>query len=170
VAEPGAAAPGAPASGGEGADATAPPNSGEEPPGAIVPQPGAGSPDKPPEVMYTQADLTEGTTIRGTLTCDDCTGALLVRIEDASERPPTLLTQKSFSAVGAYSIQVPKNKTAIVMVIHDTNGDGQPTPGEDLGLWTGGLVDTSADAAEVDLTVGVMPDAPPVELEEPAAE
>ena len=59
-------------------------------------------------------------------------------------------------------MKAPKGKKAVLMVIHDANGDGQPTPGENIGIWTGGLLDTGADQADVDLAVGVMPETPPI--------
>ncbi len=177
VAQPGAAEPGSPgpqaASGAEGSDDAAPtdamtPPGGSDmgdPPGAIVASPGSDGPKERPEATYLQEALAEGVAISGTLACDECSGRLLVRIEDANARPPTLLTQKSFTGPGDYSIQAPKNMSVILMVVHDKNSDGFPTPGEPLGLWSGGLVDTSADAADVDLTVGVMPELPPVNLD-----
>jgi len=95
---------------------------------------------------------------------------LLVRIEDASARPPILLTKKSFTGVGPYSILAPRDMSVILMVVHDKNSDGYPTPGEELGLWTGGLVETTDNATEIDLTVGLMPDQPPVNLDPAPAE
>ena len=42
------------------------------------------------------------------------------------------------------------------------DGNGQPTPGEDIGLWTGGLLNTDSPPDSVELTVGVVPETPPL--------
>ncbi len=166
----GAVVPGAPEPG-EQADPGAVADDGAFPktpgPGAVVPEPGPGAPDTPPEMAMTQDEITDGVHISGTLSCEDCSGPFLVRIEDAGANPPQLLTAKRFSEAGPYSIQVPRSKKVVLMVIHDANGDGQPTPGEGIGLWTGGLLDTSSDTSDVALVVGVMPETPPIEPDEP---
>jgi hypothetical protein len=109
-----------------------------------------------------QDTITDGISVSGTLTCEGCQGTLIVRIEDASSQPPQLLTSASFDAPGAYTMKAPKGKQAVLMVIHDENGDGQPTPGENIGIWTGGLLETNTDQADIDLAVGVMPETPPI--------
>jgi len=135
------------------------------PPGAVVPDPGPGSIDTPLEALYTQDALADGTQISGTLTCSDCKGSVVVRIEDAEQTPPQPLTQKSFDSLGPYTMRVPPGKRTVVMLIDDANGDGKPTPGEGIGIWTGGLLDTSAPGQTVDLEVGVMPDKPPIQFD-----
>jgi hypothetical protein len=165
AATPGAPEPGAQPGPGDGPDSL---KGDKSPgPGAIVPDPGPGAPKTPPEMALTQDDITDGVTISGTLACEECAGELLVRVEDAGINPPQLLTVKKFAEAGDYTIKVPKNKKVVVMVVHDANGDEQPSPGESIGLWTGGLVNTSTATAGVDLTVGVMPEVPPIEPEEP---
>ncbi len=162
----GAAAPGAPepsdgdasgtpAQGGPGAAKKAGP-------GAVVQEPGPDGPTEPPEMEVTQEQITDGVKISGTLSCDDCSGTLLVRVEDGGANPPRLLTEKSFEEAGPYSILVPKDKSVVLMVVHDADSNGQPTPGEAIGIWTGGLLKSSGDTADVDLAVGVMPDTPPI--------
>jgi hypothetical protein len=135
-------------------------------PGAVVPDRGPDNAIPAPEPALTQDAIVDGVTLSGELICDDCSGSILVQIEDASTHPPLLLTKKSFAAAGPFSMAVPKKKQLIVMVIHDENGDGIPTPGEALGLWTGGLVDSSLDVSDISLTVGLMPETPPVVEEE----
>ena len=133
VAQPGAPQPGAPdaqaeggAGGAEAAEGGTPAAGTDgnlgEPPGAIVASPGPDAPKERPEPVHPQETLTQtGVTISGTLACDDCTGALLVRIEDANARPPILLTKKSFTGVGPYSILAPRDMSVILMVVHDKN-------------------------------------------------
>ena len=167
----GAAIPGAPEPGeqpgpGDTTDATTPPPVPASGPGAVVPDPGPDAPDTPPEELMAQDAITDGIQISGTLSCEGCEGTLIVRVEDATSHPPQLLTSASFTSAGSYSLKAPRDKQVVLMVIHDANSDGQPTPGESIGIWTGGLLDTSKDASDVELTVGVMPDKPPITPED----
>lgn len=159
-AEPGGAAkPGAP-SPGEGP--TEPPPEGEGPDPSQVPEPHDGSTPGAPVAQYAQDSVPDGTTLNLELICSDCKGELLVRVENASTQPPTLATQKTFDAAGKGTIIVPKGIQAVVMVVDDSNKNGQPTPGESIGIWTGGLLDTSAVPGPLTLEVGVVPDEPPL--------
>ena len=167
--EPGGAAkPGAPTPGG---DAPAGDATGSMPPDATAPNPEAavvptphdgGAGNGAPKAMYSQDSVPNGKTLGLELICADCTGTLLVRVEDASKQPPILATQKSFDKPGNGSIVVPQGIKAVVMVVDDADGNGQPTPGENIGLWTGGLLDTSADHERITLEVGTVPDTPPL--------
>ena len=135
----------------------------DEPPGAVIPTPPPGLPLDKPDPSFTQRDLIDAYQLSGVITCDDCDEKILIRVEDAGINPPVLLTVKSVEKSGPYTIQVPKDRKVIVMVIDDANNDGMPTPGEALGLFTGGLIDTTSDYTGVDLTVGVMPEVPPLQ-------
>ena len=159
--EPGGAAkPGAPAPGdaeGVPADAVEP-----NPEAAIVPTPHDGAEQGAPKAMYSQTDVPNAVTLNLNIVCDDCKGKLLVRVEDASKHPPILATQKTFDKAGAGTIVVPNNIKAVLMLVDDADENGQPTPGEGIGLWTGGLLDTSLSHETLDLEVGKVPDTPPL--------
>lgn len=160
--EPGGAAkPGAPQPGTEPedlpADAVEP-----NPDAAVVPTPHDGGAGGAPKPMYTQDAIPDGVTLDLTIKCDDCTGKLLVRVEDASKQPPILATQKAFDKAGSGTIVVPKDIKAVLMLIDDADGNGQPTPGEGIGLWTGGLLDTSVNHEALELEIGKVPDTPPL--------
>jgi hypothetical protein len=167
-AEPGGAAkPGAPDPSGNTApgDAKGPlPADGKapNPEAAVVPTPHDGATGGAPKAMYSQDSVPNGRTLNLDLICADCTGSLLVRVEDASKQPPILATQKAFAKAGNGSIIVPKGINAVVMVVDDADGNNQPTPGENIGLWTGGLLDTSAEYETITLEVGTVPDTPPL--------
>jgi hypothetical protein len=153
AAQPGAPSPGgtAPIAGADGAvDAT------------IVPTPHDGSVPHAPTAEFTQAQITDGATLNLDLICGECTGTLLVRIEDTASQPPTLLTQKSFEKPGSATMLTPKGKNVVLMIIDDANNNEQPTPGEAIGLWTGGILNTSTTTETLTLEVGVVPDTPPI--------
>ena len=159
--EPGGAAkPGAPTPGGEVPNSE--PGSEDTPNPTKVPEPHDGSPPGAPTPLYTQDAIPNGVTLNLNLVCEDCTGELLVRIENASSQPPTLSTQKIFSAPGKGTIKVPKDISAVVMIVDDADKNGQPTPGEKIGIWTGGLLSTNAAPKLLELEVGVVPDEPPL--------
>ena len=160
--EPGGAAkPGAPEPGDE--PTQLPPGAdGDIPNPAQVPEPHDGSPPGAPKPLYSQDAIPDGVTLQLELACSDCSGELLVRVENASSQPPTLSTQKAFDAPGKGTINVPKDISAVLMIVDDENKDGQPTPGEKIGIWTGGLLSTSAAPELIELEVGVVPDEPPL--------
>ena len=156
----GAATPGAPAPTAEGA--LPPLTEDGRPDAAKVPARPDGPPGQPPVPQYTQDAIPNGTSLALDLVCADCKGDLLVRIEDASSLPPTLSTEKTFSKTGQGSMIVPKGIKVVVMVVDDANKDGQPNPGENIGIWTGGLLDTDAISGPISLEVGVVPEQPPL--------
>ena len=162
--EPGGAAkPGAPAPGTEGEGTELPPDGIKpNPEAAVVPTPHDGADKSAPKAMYTQDAVPNGVSLDLNIKCDECTGQLLVRVEDASKHPPILATQKVFAAVGAGTIIVPKDIKAVLMLVDDADANGQPTPGEGIGLWTGGLLDTSIDHETLEIEVGKVPDTPPL--------
>jgi hypothetical protein len=153
----GAAAPGAPGPG--GGPPTLP---GGQPDASKVPDRADGPPGDGPTPQFMQDAITDGVTLQLDLVCADCTGDLLVRIEDASTLPPILSTEKSFAAAGKGTIIVPKGIEVVVMVVDDANKNGQPTPGESIGIWTGGLLNTAEDQGLLTLEVGVVPEEPPL--------
>jgi hypothetical protein len=155
----GAAKPGAPAPGAEGAGT---PLTDGAPEAATVPTPHDGSAMGAPKPQFEQSDLADGAKLNLVIGCDDCTGSFLVRIEDATMSPPIVSTEKSFSTTGKHTIMAPKGIKAVIMIVNDKDGNGQPTPGEAIGLWTGGLLNTDAPPDTVELTVGVVPDTPPL--------
>jgi hypothetical protein len=161
----GTAVPGAPQpeGAGEGAGAGTPPPAADAGPGAVFPDRGADAPEGEPVASHPQDEIEDGVLISGTLVCEGCEGSLIVRIEDAGSHPPQLLTEASFEAPGPFRMKAPRDKMVVLMVIHDTDGSGGPTPGEGIGLWTGGLLNTSTDTSDVELTVGVMPETPPID-------
>jgi hypothetical protein len=121
------------------------------------------APEGEPVESHPQDEIEDGVSISGILSCDGCEGSLIVRVEDAGSNPPQLLTSATFESAGSFTIQSPRDKKVVLMVIHDADGSGGPTPGEGIGLWTGGLLNTSTDTTDVELTVGVMPDTPPID-------
>jgi len=157
----GAAVPGAPGPG-QSAGPSAAMAGGPPGAGPVVPPPGPDTPTTPTP-MALQQDEIEGVTVSGTISCDDCAGPFLVRVDDAVADPPYLITEVSFAEAGPYTIKVPKDTKIVLMVVHDENEDALPSPGEKFGLWTGGLLDTSADATDILLTVGIIPDTPPIQ-------
>ena len=159
--EPGGAAkPGAPEPGEE--PAQAPPADEGVPDPAQVPEPHDGSPPGAPKPQYEQDSIPNAVTLNLKLACDDCSGELLVRVENASSQPPTLSTQKAFDAPGTGSINVPGGISAVLMIVDDADKNGQPTPGEKIGIWTGGLLETNSAPTLIELEVGVVPDEPPL--------
>jgi hypothetical protein len=152
----GAAAPGAPAPDG------GPPPAEGQPDASKVPDRADGPPGDGPSPQFTQDAITDGVTLQLDLVCTACTGDLLVRIEDASTLPPILSTEKTFAAAGKGTIIVPKGIEVVVMVVDDANKNGQPTPGESIGIWTGGLLNTDKDQGLLTLEVGVVPEEPPL--------
>ena len=106
--------------------------------------------------------LADGAKLNLVIGCDDCTGSFIVRVEDATKSPPVVSTEKTFTTTGKHTIMAPKGIKAVLMIVNDTDGNGQPTPGEAIGLWTGGLLNTDAPPDSIELTVGVVPDTPPL--------
>ena len=129
---------------------------------AAVPEPHDGSPQGAPKPQFTQDALADGVSLNLSLACDGCTGSLLVRVENATSTPPTLSTQKAFDAPGTGTIMAPKEIDAVLMVVDDADKNGQPTPGERIGIWTGGLLKTSEAPDLIELEVGKVPDEPPL--------
>ncbi|MGB0640261.1 MAG: hypothetical protein ACPGTU_13050 [Myxococcota bacterium] len=168
--EPGGAAkPGAPNPGDAppvGADGAAGPAGAVD--ATVVPTPHDGSMPDAPTAQFSQAEITDGVTLNLDLICGECTGSLLVRIEDTSTQPPTLLTQKSFEKAGKSTMLTPSGKNVVLMIVDDANNNEQPTPGEAIGLWTGGILDTSSATETLTLEVGVVPDTPPIPPSEDA--
>ena len=158
----GAAKPGAPQPGAEGAEGAAAPLTDGAPEAATVPTPHDGSAMGAPKPQFEQSDLADGAKLNLMIGCDDCTGSFLVRVEDATKSPPVVSTEKAFATTGKHTMMAPKGIQAVIMIVNDKDNNGQPTPGEAIGLWTGGLLNTDAPPDTVELTVGVVPETPPL--------
>jgi hypothetical protein len=124
-------------------------------------------PDGELKPAYTQADLANGATISGTLKCDGCSGQLLVRVLPPPPSSPTigapssnlqLITQATFPAAGAYTLQVPDGEPVVLQVVDDANKDGFPSQGERMGMRADGPVLAEGSLTGIDLTVGVFPE------------
>ena len=97
--------------------------------------------DQPPpseqKAQYTQEDLSSKNhiTLSGEAVCS-CTDALIIRINkflgpNAKPSKDDLITTKSLSGEGDFSILVPKDDNAIAIeLLVDQNGDGLPSRGE----------------------------------------
>lgn len=114
---------------------------------------------------YTQADLADGAVIRGTISCDSCTGQLLVRVlppppdnpAAATDDSLQLITQAPFTSIGDFEIRVPSGEPVILQVVDDANMDGFPSQGERMGMREEGPVISEGEFDGVVLTVGVFP-------------
>ncbi len=156
------------------ADGQAPPTAG--PPtdvmGAPVAANSAGGPisagtfgDNIPESelspKFLQDQLADGATVKGELSCGDCTGKLLVRVlpPPPSETGPAagdiqLITVASFDAPGPFEMKVPSEGTIVLQVVDDANSDGQPSSGERMGFGDQGPLQIAGDVEGVKLEVG----------------
>ena len=127
-------------------------------------------PDGELKPAYTQEELADGATISGSLSCDGCSGSLLIRVLPPPPSSPSigaaassnlqLITQASFPGVGAYAIKVPDGEPVVLQVVDDANGDGFPSQGERMGMRADGPVLAEGSLSGVDLTVGVFPEMP----------
>lgn len=114
---------------------------------------------------YSQADLADGAVIKGTLSCDTCTGQLLVRVLPPPPDNPAaaagdslqLVTQAPFTAAGPFEIKVPSGEPVVLQVVDDANMDGFPSQGERMGMRADGPVISEGVLEGVELTVGVFP-------------
>ena len=73
--------------------------------------------------------------INGYVRCDDCAGAILIRVLPPPPEPDggnpskddmQLITQSKIDGAGAFSIYVPNNSTVVLQVVDDANNDGDP--------------------------------------------
>lgn len=156
---PGTAPPGGPQPPGEqGAAATAGGAAGSAVPGGPAGNPTAGPPgaaaggtlikitgDPPSETVKLDQDKVkagEHVTISGTVKCEGCTEALVLRVTEIPEpgasgapTPPALVTQLSLAAAGDFSIAVPKQDKGLVLeLLVDGNGNGAPSKGERMAV------------------------------------
>ena len=140
---------------------------GEPPPESAEPTPVTDSllirveriPSKGSKAQFTQEQVkeTEHVTFSGEATCDDCEGALLLRVvkflgpnDNHSEN--NLITESTVNA-GEYSISVPKDNTPVALeLLVDKDGNGLPSAGEYFAVieMAGALIPT-ADKKGLDL-------------------
>jgi hypothetical protein len=115
-----------------------------------------------PDPSKTQDAIKSGdhVTFSGTASCDDCSESLLVRVmpfvnpeEAGSGTPPGPITTKKLTAVGNYSVLVPKGSTPVVLeLLADANDDGKPNAGERLAvLEKAGALKPQGDESSLDL-------------------
>jgi len=103
-----------------------------------------------------QVAAAEHITLSGTAVCTDCTGTLLVRVQQFMEAPdgtgeeeppppdpnveaPGPLTTVTLTEAGAFSIKVPKGDGKVVIeLLLDEDGNGMPSKGERMAMHDGG--------------------------------
>lgn len=144
------------------------------PEGSAGAMPAAGTimgevPDSERTPKFTQEQLADsGATIKGTVTCADCEGQILIRVLPPPPESPSgavevieLLTLAVFPAAGPFELKVPADREKVILqVVDDANKDGQPTIGERMGLPLTGATEVKSLVEGVALTVGVFPEMP----------
>jgi hypothetical protein len=129
-------------------------------------------PESEVRARFTQKELSDGATIRGTANCVDCTGQILVRAlppppEDpglqASGEGMQLITQVALSGTGNFSIRVPDQSPVVLQIVDDANKDGMPSQGERMGMRKEGAVFADGVVENISLMVGVFPKKDPIE-------
>jgi hypothetical protein len=153
----------------------APPSSGmTNPEGSAGAMPAAGTimgevPDSERTPKFTQEQLAaSGSTIKGTVTCADCEGQILIRVLPPPPESPSgavevieLLTLAVFPSAGPFELKVPSDRERVILqVVDDANKDGQPSVGERMGLPLTGATEVKSLVEGVELTVGVFPEMP----------
>jgi len=123
------------------------------------------------EPKYSQDELKKnGGIINGYVRCDDCVGAILIRVLPPPPEPDggnpskddmQLITQSKIDSAGAFSIYVPNNSTVVLQVVDDANNDGRPNQGERMGMRGSGPLEVSGSVDGIELTVGVFPQKEP---------
>ena len=108
----------------------------------------------------------EHVTLSGTAVCTDCTGTLLVRVQQFIDAPsgageeeppppdpsidaPGPLTTVALTEAGAFSVKVPKGDGKVVVeLLVDEDGNNSPSKGERMAMYDGGPegIVPSADA------------------------
>lgn len=132
------AAAGGPTDGGAGAPGSpTPPTAGASSGGILVKVMGT-PPKDAPKLSQDQIKAGDHVTISGTLKCEACTEALILRVTEVPEpaaggepTPPALVTTATVAA-GDFSVVVPKqtDKGLVVEVLADADGSGGPSEGE----------------------------------------
>jgi hypothetical protein len=129
-------------------------------------------PESEVRARFTQKELEDGATIRGTANCVDCTGQILVRAlppppEDpglqASGEGMQLITQVVLEGTGNFSLKVPDQSPVVLQIVDDANKDGIPSQGERMGMRKEGAVFADGVVENISLMVGVFPKKDPIE-------
>ncbi len=128
-------------------------------------------PESEVQPRFTQEELVDGATLKGTANCADCTGQLLVRALPPPPEDPSvqvgegmqLITQVAIEKVGNFSIQVPADAPVVLQVVDDANSDGVPSLGERMGMREEGAVFATGTIENISLMVGVFPKKDPIE-------
>ena len=119
---------------------------------------------------YTQKELKKkGGVIHGYVKCDKCSGQILLRVlppppeEGESSKPGDiqLVTQHIIEKPGAFSLWVPNKTSVVLQVVDDTDGDGQPSQGERMGMRGSGPLKVDGVVEGIELTVGIFPQKEP---------
>jgi hypothetical protein len=126
-------------------------------------------PESEVQPRFTQEELVDGATLKGTANCADCTGQLLV-LPPPPEDPSVqvgegmqLITQVAIEQAGNFSIQVPADAPVVLQVVDDANSDGVPSLGERMGMREEGAVFATGTIENISLMVGVFPKKDPIE-------
>ena len=129
-------------------------------------------PESEVQPRFTQDDLKDGATIRGTANCVDCTGQILVRALPPPPEEPglemagegmQLITQVALSKAGNFSMKVPDQSPVVLQIVDDSNSDGVPSQGERMGMRQEGAVFADGVVENISLMVGVFPKKDPIE-------
>jgi len=128
-------------------------------------------PESEVQPRFTQEELSDGATLKGTANCADCTGQLLVRALPPPPEDPSmqvgegmqLITQVAIETAGNFSMQVPADAPVVLQVVDDSNGDGSPSLGERMGMREEGAVFATGTIENISLMVGVFPKKDPIE-------
>ena len=128
-------------------------------------------PESEIQPRFTQEALADGSTLKGTANCPDCTGQILVRALPPPPEDPSvamgegmqLITQVVLPSTGNFSIQVPADAPVVLQVVDDANSDGVPSLGERMGMREEGAVFATGIIENISLMVGVFPRKDPIE-------
>jgi len=131
---------------------------------------GSAAPDAELDPRYEQDAIEDAWMVRGTTACSSCSGAILVRVlppppdQGGADEEIHLITRKSYDAPGEFEIKVPKRySTVVLQVVDDADGDGKPSLSEAMGIPMTGPTKVAGDVSDIELVVGVFPEAPAVD-------
>ena len=131
---------------------------------------GSASPDADLEPRYAQDDIDDAWVVSGTTACSSCSGAILVRVlppppdQGGADEEIHLITRKSYDEPGEFEIKIPKRySTVVLQVVDDADEDGKPSMSEAMGIPTSGPTKVAGNVSDVELIVGVFPEAPAID-------